>query len=116
MKTAMKLHESQLGIPTLSMGNHFVMQGDDLESMRLLDFENAWAGHQCKFRALLGRDPPIGLSGCRELHDLMEQLQVPYSCACHAMNVGISTNRTLISLVYREPLNANLKDAVMSQH
>jgi hypothetical protein len=40
MKTVMKLHKSQLAIPTSSMGNHFVMQGNDLESMWLLDFEN----------------------------------------------------------------------------
>lgn len=89
MKTAMKFHESQLAIPTLAMCNHFVMRGDDLESMRLIDFEDAQAGHQCKFRALPGRETSPGLSGCGELRELMQRLDVPYSCACYAMIVSV---------------------------
>ena len=102
----MKLHESQLVIPMLTMSDHFVMQRDNLESMRLIDFENAWAGHQCNFRGLPGRDPPPGRLGCGELRELMEWLQVPYSCACHRISVGISTDKSLIS--FREILNTIL--------
>lgn len=100
MTTAMKFHEAELSIPTLLSGNHLVMRGDNLESMRLIDFENAWAGHQCEF---MGREIPSGWSGCGEFGGLMEQLGVPYSCTCLAMSVGLSTDSQTLTSPVRNP-------------
>ena len=69
MKLTMELHNSSVVTATLAQKNFFIVS--------VIDCENAWADHLCRFGALPGRAVPDGWPGCTELHNFMEDL--PYS-------------------------------------